>query len=111
MPANATSGFAPFRKTLLRDLLPPVVTGLAVAFILYGLEVLTSIGIPLVYSFPSFYPLRGITYFDPLFGFCLQCLTYGVAVGFANYFGRFKLGLCLVAITHAASVWLCPYLT
>ncbi len=57
------------------------------------------------------YPLRGIIYFDPLFGFCLQCLIYGIAVGFAKHFGRYKLGLILVAMTHVASVFLCPHLT
>ena len=110
LPANTENDFSTLGKTLLRDLLPAVLTGLAVAFILYGLESLTGIVFPLVYSFPYFYPLRAIIHFDPLFGFCLQCLIYGIAVGFAKYFGRFKLGLILVAMTHVASVFLCPYL-
>lgn len=111
LPANTENNSSPFGKTLLRDVLPAALTGLTVAFILYGLETLTGIVFPFVYSFPYFYPLRGIIYFDPLFGFCLQCLIYGIAVGFAKHFGRFKLGLILVAMTHVASVFLCPYLT
>ena len=87
-----------------------MVSGLAVAFILYGLELLANIGLPLVYSFPSFYPLRGIVYFDPLLGFCLQFMFYGIAIGFAKHFGRFKCGLSVIAIFHVASVLLCPYL-
>ena len=110
LPANANCDSPQVGKTLVRDLLPSLLAGLAIAFILYGLEILTHIGIPFVYSFPSFYTLRGITYFDPLIGFCLQCMLYGVAVGIAKHFGRFRLGLCLVTIVHVASVVLCPYL-
>lgn len=111
LPANTENDFSQYGKTLLRDLLPAAPTGVAVAFTLYGLETLTGIGFPLVYSFPYFYPLRGIIYFDPLLGFCLQCLLYGIAVGFAKHFGREMLGLVLVAMTHVTSVFLCPYLT
>ena len=110
LSVNGTSDYSLSRKMLARDVLPASFTGCAVAFILYGLETLTGIGIPFVYSFPSFYPLRGITYFDSLLGFCLQCLIYGIAIGFAKHFGRFKLGICLVAMTHVFSVLLCPYL-
>lgn len=109
-PASANCDSPRVRRTLVRDLLPSLLTGLAVAFILYGLEILTNIGIPLVYSFPFFYPLREITYFDPLIGLCLQCMLYGIAVGIAKHFGRFRFGLCLVTITHVASVVLCRYL-
>jgi hypothetical protein len=111
LPTNTENDYSPFGKTLLHDLVPAVLTGLAIAFILFGLETLTGIGFPLVYSFPYFYPLRGIIYFDPFLGFCLQCLIYGIAVGFAKHFGFFKLGFIFMAMTHVASVFLCPYLT
>jgi hypothetical protein len=111
LPTNTENDYSPFGKTLLRDLLPAVLTGLAIAFILFGLETLTGIGFPLAFLFPCFYPLRGIIYFEPLLGFCLQCLIYGIAVGFAKHLGCFKLGFIIVAMTHIASVFLCPYLS
>ncbi|MEM1228211.1 MAG: hypothetical protein AAGJ40_21180 [Planctomycetota bacterium] len=110
LPATASGESVVFRTTLLRALLLAMIASLAIALLVYGFEALTGIGIPLVYSFPSFYPLRSITYFDPLFGFCLQCLVYGIAVGLANHMGRLKLGLCLLATIHVALVFLCPFL-
>ncbi len=91
LPANTPCDLLPVRKrTLIGDLLPPVITCLAFAFILYGLELVTNIRAPLAYSFPSFYPLRGMFYFDPLFGFCLQLMIYGIAIGTARHFDRFN---------------------
>lgn len=62
------------------------------------------VGLPLKYSFPLFYPIRDNIYFNPLFGFCVQCMLYALVIGWSKHFGRLNVGLWSVVSIHVTSV-------
>lgn len=78
--------------------------GACTALAYYALTTTLGFGGDLAYVFPSFYSLTRVFDVDAVYGFCVQCVFYGIIVGWFSYNARAKLGMAATLLLHMVSI-------